>query len=1495
MRPSMLRLRSVAAITLATVAVVGLSATAAPVGAAATPAVNPAAASAAASGVHARGHAPRPVPGLPSGTVPYTRAGRAKPQRRQAATRAVPAGDEIITASSDTGGYHLFAASSGGRWRWQALATLQPAGYDGQRWIGTQCLTGDGRYVVAVVAPWDAQNSAGGMAAGGTAYVIDAHTGRARPLAAGIAVTYFNPGCGLGASAALTRFTSADESHTQILLADLASGTVRPLPAVAGELTSAVPADGQVLAARGSQLVAVSEAGVRTVADLPGRAFSLRPNASRGADFLTTSASSKAPEATAYSWRPSGAPGRGPALLMLGHGDVHEMRLYGGATGHNILVGAGPPVSGTATAVTRVTANGASSRAMSLHGEAILRGTAGLTRPAGGAAPAGAAQPGAPAGAAQARASANAALPASAPPVTQLPTDEAASPVVHTTAAVNSAGLAVADDAPPATPTCAVPRLSDAYQVPQPSSAQIEWASQLAGSGRLVGAGGSDLRPAGFDNLSGGGWSPSSDFPLPAPFGQGGQFVPKEILDGIMAQESNWNQASPHAPQGLPGAPYIADYYGYNATETIDYSRSDCGYGLGQVTDGMRFAVGQTTPTSLQQRVAVDYAENVAAAAQILALKWNQLQGDGITVDTADSSVIEDWYFAVWAYNSGINPQASTGGDCTPGPSCTDSAGNWGLGWTNNPANPVYDPGRDPFLHLCLPGAEPGTQTCTRQFEDAASPQGWPYQEKVFGWIETPLPEPDGVTPRYPGTFDYSTQIGYFLAQPAHGQMCNSSDDCDYSQAQPCAHNASTDPLQWHCWWHEPVTGVCTADPDQPCHPGHTASSLSAEPQVTDPFPATCSNSLPADTVLIDDASVGDVTTGLNLAGCPQESQSTGGSFAWDPDFDSNLQPTGVIDLHQLGSGYGGHMLFTHLEDPADSQWGGTAEWDLSADYDVFDVSVFVPGLGASGTLSYYVYNSRGQQVGGPIPVDQNDYDNQWVYLGRYYLGPGSKVTTTSVVPDGDGTTDVAFDAMAFTPVASYAALGDSYSSGVGTGDYDPDSNVPGGDQCLRSPESYARQFGEGNGYPGVLTVHLACSGAVIDNLTTVGMYDELPQIQAIPRHASLVTVTIGGNDAGFGPVLEHCLTPGNGCEADYTQNNDTNEDVIIAGLEPRLENVFSAIRARVPAARIIALTYPSIFEPTAIGPSCLFQTGLGLSAQDIEWLISEADNLDNQIERAAQQAGISSLDERYAFASHEVCTGVPWVNGAVSAASDRFHPTADGYTREATDLAAAVATPGLLVPPHNTLRDPQFGTPNGPTARRLLALFPAGQATYSQTAAGAYTRNQFNPNASASPLWKSWPVFGGCQTRVLVLHRDDDAPSPPASQCDLTGAFWNTPYDSPAIVVTNPSTPADHVVSLKDAYANGAYLWTQSQRIDFANDFRGLELLTVSQTSNSSKLDSSIEEWQPPNPDYLCSYAEMWVAVKYQWNLGIDGVLVLGHATTDEWDFLHNALQGCP
>jgi hypothetical protein len=100
---------------------------------------------------------------------------------------------------------------------------LQPGRYADEAWIGEQCLTGDGRYVVAVIALERAEHALS-IARGGLAYVVDAHTGAVRPLASGLALTYFTAGCGLGSTAALTRYLDAGESQTEVLAVDLVSG-----------------------------------------------------------------------------------------------------------------------------------------------------------------------------------------------------------------------------------------------------------------------------------------------------------------------------------------------------------------------------------------------------------------------------------------------------------------------------------------------------------------------------------------------------------------------------------------------------------------------------------------------------------------------------------------------------------------------------------------------------------------------------------------------------------------------------------------------------------------------------------------------------------------------------------------------------------------------------------------------------------------------------------------------------------------------------------------------------------------------------------------------------------------------------------------------------------------------------------------------------------------------------------------------------------------------
>ena len=87
-----------------------------------------------------------------------------------------------------------------------------------------------------------------------------------------------------------------------------------------------------------------------------------------------------------------------------------------------------------------------------------------------------------------------------------------------------------------------------------------------------------------------------------------------------------------------------------------------------------------------------------------------------------------------------------------------------------------------------------------------------------------------------------------------------------------------------------------------------------------------------------------------------------------------------------------------------------------------------------------------------------------------------------------------------------YVALGDSYSAGVGAPPY-----VAGSGACLRSRRSYVYRLGRD------VSSFRACAGATTSSVL-VG------QLGSFPTDTRLVTISIGGNDAGFVDVVQTCL-----------------------------------------------------------------------------------------------------------------------------------------------------------------------------------------------------------------------------------------------------------------------------------------------------------------------------------------------------------------------------------
>jgi lysophospholipase L1-like esterase len=296
---------------------------------------------------------------------------------------------------------------------------------------------------------------------------------------------------------------------------------------------------------------------------------------------------------------------------------------------------------------------------------------------------------------------------------------------------------------------------------------------------------------------------------------------------------------------------------------------------------------------------------------------------------------------------------------------------------------------------------------------------------------------------------------------------------------------------------------------------------------------------------------------------------------------------------------------------------------------------------------------------------------------GERAAGGGRRSTTTlvalalaSIVAVGCAATT-----KSAGPVVHYVALGDSYASGEGNPPFDQGTNVSGanGNICHRSAKAYPHVLPV---HDQVILVDRACSGArVADVLTNSRNPTEPPQLTWLDANTDIVTISIGGNDAGF-QVIELCLVPKAPCMAanPILEKN-------LATLAQELPNLYGQLRQHAPKARILVVGYPEIFpDPATVkieGCGMVNFRGLGINSADVTFLRQKEQELNTTIQAATQQAGVEFVDEDAAFAGHEVCTPSPWVYGFMPLDSrSSFHPTAAGQSAMAARVAAVLTHP---------------------------------------------------------------------------------------------------------------------------------------------------------------------------------------------------------------------------
>lgn len=246
-------------------------------------------------------------------------------------------------------------------------------------------------------------------------------------------------------------------------------------------------------------------------------------------------------------------------------------------------------------------------------------------------------------------------------------------------------------------------------------------------------------------------------------------------------------------------------------------------------------------------------------------------------------------------------------------------------------------------------------------------------------------------------------------------------------------------------------------------------------------------------------------------------------------------------------------------------------------------------------------------------------------------------------------------------------ALGDSYSSGDGAAPYTGATDLPPR-PCKRSRfDAWPVLVGRALGHD---VQHLACSGATAVEITT-GLPDD-PQVMRRRAQLALaapnpdvVTLTVGGNDAGFAEVIQVCLV--GPCDAYYKAFGRDRLARRIRALEPTLAAVYDAVRRRAGVARVLVSGYPRLF-PDDGTPNCAF--GRAVQPHEATYLNRTTRALNHLIETLAGRAGHDYVPVTDAFDGGELRCGRPgFVNAFPSnpfAFDDHtpFHPSPRGQRR---------------------------------------------------------------------------------------------------------------------------------------------------------------------------------------------------------------------------------------
>lgn len=265
--------------------------------------------------------------------------------------------------------------------------------------------------------------------------------------------------------------------------------------------------------------------------------------------------------------------------------------------------------------------------------------------------------------------------------------------------------------------------------------------------------------------------------------------------------------------------------------------------------------------------------------------------------------------------------------------------------------------------------------------------------------------------------------------------------------------------------------------------------------------------------------------------------------------------------------------------------------------------------------------------------------------------------------------------ATAAAATGPYVSLGDSYTAA-------PLVPNPTGNPilCGRSTNNYPSDVARAIS-PSAFT-DVSCSSATTADMTQpqnlYNLETNPPQFNALSTADQLVTVGIGGNDAGLIGVAEECAkldatTPnGTPCKNHYTAGGSDPNVAAINAAGPKIASVLTGIHSKAPNAKVLIVGYPDGLptDGTACWPLVPITRG------DITYFNGLEQQLNQVIANDAASNNATFVDTWTSSIGHDACKppGVAWVNGIVpTSAAFPLHPNQMGEANMARQVLTAL------------------------------------------------------------------------------------------------------------------------------------------------------------------------------------------------------------------------------